>query len=169
MASLVQEASPVTMSAVAQRAGLSRQVLHKHYESIEQLATEVLVRRMLEGTGHAAPSEPESAAQALVDTVGREGLAPFLAFMHRDRDVFLALRELAHGQTAAILARVFSGLFSGRRDIDESTAVDREAALFAVGGITTLVDTWLRMEAPPDVAQQAALLERYARAVFAAQ
>lgn len=159
----------MTMSAVAQRAGLSRQVLHKHYDSIGQLATEVLVRRMLEGTGHEAPSEPESAAQALVDSVQREGLTPFLAFMQRDRDVVIALRALAHRQTTAILARVFSGLFSGLRGIDEITTVDRQAALFAVGGITTLVDTWLHMDGPPDAAQQASVLERYARAVFAAR
>ncbi len=159
----------MTMSAVAQRAGLSRQVLHKHYASIGQLATEVLVRRMLEGTGHQAPPEPEPAAQALVDSVRRDGLAPFLAFMQHDRAVVIGLRELAHGQTTAILARVFSGLFGGLPDIGETTTADGEAALFAVGGITTLVDTWLHMDGPPDAAQQASVLERYARAVFAAR
>ncbi|MGW2724263.1 hypothetical protein [Streptomyces sp. NPDC001492] len=169
MASLVEEAAPVTMSAVAQRAGLSRQVLHNHYDSIEPLAAQVLVRRMLEGAGQEAPPEPEAALQALTDAVRREGLVPFLAFIHRDRDVFLALRELAHGQTTVLLARVFSGAVSEHPDIGEPAAADTEAALFAAGGMTTLVDAWLHMDAPPDAAAQAALLERYARAVFAAQ
>ncbi|HEY8979603.1 MAG TPA: hypothetical protein VIU15_08495 [Streptomyces sp.] len=169
MASLVEEASPVTMSAVAQRAGLSRQVLHNHYDSIEPLAAQVLVRRILEGAGHEAPPEPETALQALVDAVRRDGLAPFLAFIQRDRDVFLALRELAHGQTTVMLARVFSGLASGHPNIDETAAADKEAALFAAGGMTTLVDAWLHMPAPPDAAARAALLERYAHAVFTAR
>ena len=53
--------------------------------------------------------------------------------------------------------------------IDESTTADREAAVFTVGGITTLVDMWLRTGAPPDATEQALLVERYARAVFTAR
>ncbi len=153
----------MTMSAVAQRAGLSRQVLHTHYASLGELASEVLVRRMVEGTGHDVPSDVWSAVPALVEAVRSEGLAPFLQFIRDDREVFIALRTIAHRQSAAVLAQVFAGRFLD----SDPTSEQREAALFAAGGMTTVVERWLIDEDALSAARQAEHLERYARAVLA--
>ncbi len=111
LAELADERANVTMSAVAQRAGLSRQVLHTHYSSLGELASETLVRRIVEGTGHHVSSDVRSAMPALVAAVRSEGLTPFLQFIRDDREVFLALRTIAHRQSAAVLAQVFAGRF----------------------------------------------------------
>lgn len=162
LAELADERADVTMSAVAQRAGLSRQVLHTHYSSLGELASETLVRRMVEGTGHDVSSDVRSAMPALVEAVRSEGLTPFLQFIRDDREVFLALRTIAHRQSAAVLAQVFAGRFL---DTDP-TPEQREAALFAAGGMTTVVERWLVDEDAPPAARQAEHLERYARAVL---
>jgi len=164
LGSLVEERSAVTMSAIAQRAELSRQVLHTHYASVGELAAEVLVSRMLEGTGNTVPSNVRSAVPALVDAVRRDGLTPFLQFIQDDREVFLSLRGLAHEQSTAVLAQVFAGRFLDRAP----NAQQEEAALFAAGGMTTLVENWLCDEQMPAAASQARRLERYARAVLSA-
>ncbi len=152
----------MTMSAVAHRADLSRQVLHTHYASLGELASEVLVRRMVEGTGHDVPSDIRSAAPALVDAVRSDGLTPFLQFIQDDRDAFVALRSIAHRQSAVVLAEVFAGRFL---DADPTPA-EHEAALFAAGGMTTVVERWLVDDDAPPAARQAEQLERYARAVL---
>lgn len=162
LAELAEERADVTMSAVAQRAGLSRQVLHTHYASLGELASEVLVRRMVEGTGHDVPSDVRSAVPALVEAVRSEGLAPFLQFIRDDRAVFIALRIIAHRQSAAVLAQVFAGRFLD----SDPTPEQCEAALFAAGGMTTVVERWLVDEDAPCAARQAENLERYARAVL---
>lgn len=157
---LVGEGAPVTMSAVAQRAGLSRQVLHTHYASVGHLASEVLVRRILEGTGNPEPADDASAVPALVEAVRRDGLAPFLRFIRADRDAFLALRTIAHGQSAAVLAQVFAGRF-----VERDRPAD-DAALFVAGGMTTLVEHWLHRPDAPSPDSQADRLDEFARAVL---
>ncbi len=62
-----------------------------------------------------------------------------------------------------MLAQVFAGRFL---DTDP-TPKQREAALFAAVGMTTVVERWLVDEDAPPAARQAEHLERYARAVLA--
>lgn len=163
---LLDDIEPVSVSAVAQRAGLSRQAMHAHYASVEHLAAEVLARRLLEATGHEAPVDLDAATTLLVDGVRRDGLEPFLRFIQDDRATFLALRRLSHGLSTAILAQVFAGLAG-----DLAPGPDRASpygALFVAGGMTTLVDTWLGSTRPPAPHEQAALLGSFAHAVLAA-
>lgn len=164
---LVEEGAPITMSAIAHRAGVSRQALHSHYDSVEQLAREVLIRRLLRAVGREAPIEREAAVRALVDAVRHEGVAPFLQAIHDDRDVFSALRSLGHERTTAVLAHVFADLVGAVADETGSASRQRAATLFIVGGMTASIDAWVRAEAPLRAAEQAALLDSFARAVFA--
>lgn len=165
--SLVDEGGTVTMSAVAQRAGLSRQVLHTHYDSIEQLAATTLARRLLEGAGRVVDVAVEPVTPLLVDAVRSQGLAPFLQVMHDDAVVVTALRKLAHASTAVILSDVFAEL--AVVFVRDAAAVPSlVAARFVAGGITTSVDAWLEQEHSVSATDLALTLIDFARAVFAA-
>lgn len=156
------------MSAIAQRAALSRQVLHNHYASVGQLASEVLVGRMLAGTRRPVPADSDAAVDALAAAVRAEGLTPFLRFIQDDRAAFTALRRLGHEQSAEILARVFVGMLGELTDGRARAADARAASLFSAGGMVALVEAWLRDEGAEPAEALAARLERSARAVFAA-
>lgn len=161
--------SKYSTDRVASRAapcGMSRvipwQVLHTHDESAGPLASEVLVRRMLEGIGHKVPIAG-SLVDALVRAVREDGLAPFLRFIERGREVFLALRSLAHGQSGCPRP----GLHRPHRRTGRPGRGWRTSAVRS-RRMTALVDAWLRDEHAPTPEEQAARLERYARAVFEA-
>ena len=76
LADLVSEApkgETISMSAVAQRASLSRQALHNHYSDVGDLATDVWISRLLEDW---LPLDEGAAnlAQALTDAVRERGI-----------------------------------------------------------------------------------------------
>src|SRR6478735_8833550 len=96
LATLVSEAPKgelISMSAVAQRAGLSRQALHNHYDNVGDLATDVWISRLLDDW---LPLDEGAAnlAQALTDAVRERGIEPLLSAGRADREFFDKLRAI---------------------------------------------------------------------------
>jgi AcrR family transcriptional regulator len=170
LVTLIDDDATITASALADRAGMSRQAFHSRYTSIAELAADTLYRRLLEGAGHVASLEPDRARHDLVDRIGDEGLEPFLTVVNADRLHFLRLRELALDATSSTLAEVFVRLVV--RDHTDRTVPDTpqqaEAATFAAAGMTGLLHAWLISDDIPPVHDQANRLMRYARGVQAA-
>ena len=90
----------ISMSAVAQRAGLSRQALHNHYSNVGDLATDLWISRLLE---HWLPLDDAAAnlPQALTDAVRERGIEPLLAAGRADRGFFDKLRAVPRGERVA--------------------------------------------------------------------
>ena len=90
----------ISMSAVAQRAGLSRQALHNHYSNVGDLATDVWISRLLEDW---LPLDEGAAnlAQALTDAVRERGIEPLLTAGRADREFFDKLRAIPRGERVA--------------------------------------------------------------------
>jgi AcrR family transcriptional regulator len=160
----------ISMSAVAQRSGLSRQALHNHYGNVGDLATDVWISRLLEGR---LPLE-ESAAnlgQALTDAVRERGIEPLLAAGRADREFFDKLRAIPRGERVAevLAAAVTTWLSEPDRDpARPGIALTGDARTFTIGGMVALVSTWQMAESPPSTAQQVAALRMFALSAAAA-
>ncbi|ARC58597.1 hypothetical protein AS850_16025 [Frondihabitans sp. 762G35] len=160
----------ISMSAVAQRARLSRQALHNHYSNVGDLATDVWISRLLEGW---LPLD-ESAAnlvEALTRAVQERGIEPLLAAGRADRDFFDKLRAIPRGERVAevLAAAVTTWLTDADRDSDRpKIALTGDARTFTIGGMVALVSTWQMAENPPDITEQVATLRTFAAAAAAA-
>lgn len=173
LATLVSEApkgEPISMSAVAQRAGLSRQALHNHYGSVGDLATDVWISRLLEDW---APLDEGAAnlAQALTDAIRERGIEPLLTAGRADREFFDKLRAMPRGERIAevLAAAVTTWLTESDRDhARPEIALTGDARTFAIGGMVALVSTWQMADAPPSTAQQVARLRTFAAAAATA-
>ncbi|KQY59889.1 hypothetical protein ASD11_10245 [Aeromicrobium sp. Root495] len=173
LAGLVSESpkgEPISMSAVAQRAGLSRQALHNHYSNVGDLATDLWISRLLDGW----LSLDEVAANlvpALTEAVRERGIEPLLAAGRADREFFDKLRAIPRGERVAevLAAAVTTWLTGSNHDHDQSeiTLTD-DARVFAIGGMVALVSTWQMADTPPSTAQQVTTLRGFAAAVAAA-
>lgn len=169
LATLVSEApkgEPISMSAVAQRAGLSRQALHNHYDNIGDLATDVWISRLLEEW---LPLDEGAAnlAQALTDAVRERGIEPLLTAGRADREFFDKLRAIPRGERVAEVLAVAVSTWLTESDRDYSRpeiALTGDARTFTIGGIVALVSTWQMADAPPDTAVQVATLRAFAAA-----
>ena len=159
----------ISMSAVAQRAGLSRQALHNHYDSVGDLATDVWISRLLDSR----LSLDESASdlvQALIEAVRERGIEPLLAAGRDDREFFDKLRAIPRGERVAeVLAAAVTTWLAGEggdHDRSEITLTD-DGRVFAIGGMVALVSTWQMAETPPSTARQVARLRAFTAAVAA--
>lgn len=173
LAALVSESprgEAISMSAVAQRAGLSRQALHNHYNNVGDLATDLWISRLLENQ---LPLE-ESAAnltQALTDAVAERGIEPLLSAGRADREFFDKLRAVPRGERVGevIAAAVTAWLTESDRDHHHpDIALSGDARIFAIGGMVALVSTWQMTDSPPSTATQVATLRTFAAAAAAA-
>ncbi|MCJ1714027.1 TetR/AcrR family transcriptional regulator [Curtobacterium sp. VKM Ac-2922] len=173
MAALVSEApkgETITMSAVAQRAGLSRQALHNHYGNVGDLATDVWISRLLDDW---LPLDTGAAnlAQALTDAVRERGIEPLLTAGRADRDFFDKLRAVPRGERVAEVLAAAMTTWLTESDHDGSqpvTALTGDARTFTIGGMIALVSTWQMADAPPSTAEQVATLRKFAAAAAAA-
>jgi AcrR family transcriptional regulator len=173
LATLVSEApkgEPISMSAVAQRAGFSRQALHNHYDNVGDLATDVWISRLLDDR---LPLDEGVAnlAQALTDAVRERGIEPLLTAGRADREFFDKLRAIPRGERVAevLAAAVTTWLMESDRDHTRpEIALTGDARTFAIGGMVALVSTWQMADAPPSTAQQVATLRRFAAAAATA-
>ena len=167
LATLVSEApkgEPISMSAVAQRAGLSRQALHNHYDNVGDLATDVWISRLLDDW---LPLDERAAnlAQALTDAVRERGIEPLLTAGRADREFFNKLRAIPRGERVAevLAAAVTTWLMETGPEI----ALTGDARTFTIGGMIALVSTWQMADAPPSTAEQVATLRAFAAAANA--
>lgn len=173
LATLVSDApkgEPISMSAVAQRAGLSRQALHNHYDNVGDLATDVWISRLLDDW---LPLDEGAAnlAGALTDAVRERGIEPLLTAGRADREFFDKLRAIPRGERVAevLAAAVTTWLMESDRDHSRpEIALTGDARTFAIGGMVALVSTWQMADAPPSTAQQVATLRRFAAAAATA-
>lgn len=160
----------ISMSAVAQRSGLSRQALHNHYSNVGDLATDVWISRLLESQ---LPVE-ESAAnleQALTVAVRERGIEPLLAAGRANREFFDKLRAIPRGERVAevLAAAVTTWLTDSDHDHSRpGITLTDDARTFAIGGMVALVSTWQMAENPPSTAQQVTALRMFAAAAAAA-
>ena len=173
LATLVSEApkgEPISMSAVAQRAGLSRQALHNHYDNVGDLATDVWISRLLDDW---LPLDEGAAnlAQALTEAVRERGIEPLLAAGRANREFFDKLRAIPRGERVAevLAAVVATWLMESDRDRTRpEIALTGDARTFTIGGMVALVSTWQMADTPPTTAQQVATLHTFAAAAAAA-
>jgi AcrR family transcriptional regulator len=173
LAGLVSESpkgEPISMSAVAHRAGLSRQALHNHYDSVGDLATDVWISRLLDSR----VSLDESASdlvQGLIEAVRGRGIEPLLAAGRDEREFFDKLRAIPRGERVAevLAAAVTTWLTEEGDDHDRSEiTLSDDGRVFAIGGMVALVSTWQMADAPPSTAEQVTTLRRFAAAVATA-
>ncbi|KJL30556.1 hypothetical protein [Microbacterium oxydans] len=173
LAALVSEApkgETISMSAVAQRAGLSRQALHNHYGSVGDLATDLWISRLLEDW---LPLDEGAAnlAQALTDAVRARGIEPLLTAGRADRGFFDKLRAVPRGArvTEVLAAAMTTWLTDSDSDHrGPQIALTGDARTFTIGGMIALVSTWQMADAPPSTAEQVATLRSFAAAAAAA-
>ncbi|MBF4588718.1 hypothetical protein [Curtobacterium sp. VKM Ac-1395] len=175
LAALVSETpkgETISMSAVAQRAGLSRQALHNHYSNVGDLATDLWISRLLEDwlpLDEAAANLP----QALTEAVRERGIEPLLAAGRADRGFFDKLRAVPRGERVAevLAAAMTTWLSESDHDPDHhrpEIALTGDARTFTIGGMIALVSTWQMADAPPSTAEQVATLRTFAAAAAAA-
>ncbi|WP_156463533.1 hypothetical protein [Curtobacterium sp. Leaf183] len=173
LAALVSETpkgETISMSAVAQRAGLSRQALHNHYSNVGDLATDLWISRLLEDwlpLDEAAANLP----QALTDAVRERGIEPLLAAGRADRGFFDKLRAVPRGERVAEVLAAAMTTWLSESDHDHrgsEIALTGDARTFTIGGMIALVSTWQMADAPPSTAEQVATLRIFAAAAAAA-
>ena len=173
LATLVSESpkgDPISMSLVAQRAGLSRQALHNHYDNVGDLATDVWISRLLD-SWLSLDEAAANLAQALTDAVQKRGIEPLLVAGRADREFFDKLRAIPRGERVAevLAAALTTWLAESDRDhTQQEIALTGDARTFTIGGMVALVSTWQMADAPPSTAQQVAMLRRFAAAAAAA-
>ncbi|SMQ71320.1 hypothetical protein SAMN06295943_2239 [Agreia sp. VKM Ac-1783] len=154
----------ISMSAVADRANLSRQALHSHYSNVGDLATDVWISRLLSDWR----SLDEIAAnldKALIEAVRVRGIEPLLAAGREDREFFDKLRAIPRGERVAevIAAAVTVWLTESDRDSTGSKiALTGDARIFTIAGMVALVSRWQMADTPPSIAQQIATLRTFA-------
>ena len=173
LATLVSESpkgDPISMSLVAQRAGLSRQALHNHYDNVGDLATDVWISRLLD-SWLSLDEAAANLAQALTDAVQKRGIEPLLVAGRADREFFDKLRAIPRGERVVevLAAAVTAWLTESNGDhIGPEIALTGDARTFAIGGMVALVSTWQMADVPPSTAQQVATLRRFAAAAATA-
>jgi AcrR family transcriptional regulator len=158
------------MSAVAQRAGVSRQALHNHYENVGDLATDLWISRLLDDW---LPLDEGAAnlAQALTDAVRERGIEPLLTAGRADREFFDKLRAIPRGErvTEVLAAAVSTWLMESDSDHTRpESALTGDARTFTIGGMVALVSKWQMADTPPSTAQQVATLYTFAAAATSA-
>jgi len=162
----------ISMSSVAQRAGLSRQALHNHYGNIGDLATDVWISRLLDGTRLSLDEGAANLPQALTDAVREAGIEPLLAAGRADREFFDKLRAIPRGErvTEVLAAAVTTWLTDSDGDASRpGICLTGEARAFAIGGMVALVSRWQMADAPPSTAQQVVTLRAFATSAAAAE
>ncbi|MBT1541596.1 hypothetical protein KK103_07490 [Curtobacterium flaccumfaciens pv. flaccumfaciens] len=174
LTALVSEApkgETISMSAVAQRAGLSRQALHNHYSNVGDLATDVWISRLLED--HLPLDEgAANLAQALTDAVRERGIEPLLTAGRSDREFFDKLRAIPRGERVTEVLASAMTTWLTESDCDGPrpvVALSGDARTFTIGGMIALVSTWQMADAPPSTAQQVATLRTFAAAAAGAR
>jgi AcrR family transcriptional regulator len=173
LAALVSESPKgemISMSAVAQRAGFSRQALHSHYGNVGDLATDVWISRLLDNW-LSLDEGAANLAQALTDAVRERGIEPLLTAGRADREFFDKLRAVPRGERVAevLAAAVTTWLTESDRDHSRpDIALTGDARIFTIAGMVALVSTWQMADTPPSTAQQVATLRSLAIAAAAA-
>lgn len=159
------------MSAVAARAGMSRQVLHTHFPSIGDLTVATIFARLLGQDAHGTDgTDPmDTLVDALTDRVKDSGIEGLLRTLWDDADFYRKassrhdtdrIQEVL-APTLATWLRNGTTLDGAALDVDAAWAED--AAQFTIGGMLHLMDTWLGKEDPPSVHEQAERLITFAR------
>lgn len=182
LAELIEETpqdQTISMSAVAARAGLSRQVLHSHFRSIGELAVVTIVSRVV-GADALRAQGIDDFPRVLMRPMIDLGLDALLERLQADRDF---IRRARSRQETSRVYDAFTPMFiawvrgttadvaDGGTEPDAGSRPDAagswtsDASQFAVGGTVRLVDSWLDDEEPPAVQEQERRLRAFLSAV----
>jgi AcrR family transcriptional regulator len=161
---VMRESGTVTMSAVAERTGLSRTAVYEYYRSSADLIADVLVDELAAWIDHlaeaidgiadprerlvtwirAALAYVEDGRHALVRAAGDATLPPVrraqVQTLHRDlaAPVYVALREIGVTDAERIASYVWGVVEAATRHIESGRAADDEvdaAIAFALAGV----------------------------------
>lgn len=162
--SVMRESGTVTMSAVAERTGLSRTAVYEYYRSSADLIADVLVDELAAWIDHlaeaiegiedprerlvtwirAALAYVEDGRHALVRAAGDATLPPVrraqVQTLHRDlaAPVYVALREIGVTDAERLASYVWGVVEAATRHIESGRAADDEvdaAIAFALAGV----------------------------------
>ena len=161
---VMRESGTVTMSAVAERTGLSRTAVYEYYRSSADLIADVLVDELAAWIDHlaeaidgiadprerlvtwirAALAYVEDGRHALVRAAGDATLPPVrraqVQTLHRDlaAPVYVALREIGVTDAQRLASYVWGVVDAATRHIESGRAADDEvdaAIAFALAGV----------------------------------
>jgi AcrR family transcriptional regulator len=161
---VMRESGTVTMSAVAERTGLSRTAVYEYYRSSADLIADVLVDELAAWIDHlaeaidgiadprerlvtwirAALAYVEDGRHALVRAAGDATLPPVrraqVQTLHRDlaAPVYVALREIGVTDAERLASYVWGVVEAATRHIESGRAADDEvdaAIAFALAGV----------------------------------
>ena len=167
---VMRESCTVTMSAVAERTGLSRTAVYEYYRSSADLIADVLVDELAAWIDHlaeaidgiadprerlvtwirAALAYVEDGRHALVRAAGDATLPPVrraqVQTLHRDlaAPVYVALREIGVTDAERIASYVWGVVEAATRHIESGRAADDEvdaAIAFALAGVDLACST----------------------------
>ena len=167
---VMRESGTVTMSAVAERTGLSRTAVYEYYRSSADLIADVLVDELAAWIDHlaeaidgiadprerlvtwirAALAHVEDGRHALVRAAGDATLPPVrraqVQTLHRDlaAPVYVALREIGVTDAERIASYVWGVVEAATRHIESGRAADDEvdaAIAFALAGVDLACST----------------------------
>ncbi|MDP4905640.1 MAG: TetR/AcrR family transcriptional regulator [Candidatus Nanopelagicales bacterium] len=167
---VMRESGTVTMSAVAERTGLSRTAVYEYYRSSADLIADVLVDELAAWIDHlaeaidgiadprerlvtwirAALAYVEDGRHALVRAAGDATLPPVrraqVQTLHRDlaAPVYVALREIGVTDAERIASYVWGVVEAATRHIESGRAADDEvdaAIAFALAGVDLACST----------------------------
>ena len=167
---VMRESGTVTMSAVAERTGLSRTAVYEYYRSSADLIADVLVDELAAWIDHlaeaidgiadprerlvtwirAALAYVEDCRHALVRAAGDATLPPVrraqVQTLHRDlaAPVYVALREIGVTDAERIASYVWGVVEAATRHIESGRAADDEvdaAIAFALAGVDLACST----------------------------
>ena len=167
---VMRESGTVTMSAVAERTGLSRTAVYEYYRSSADLIADVLVDELAAWIDHlaeaidgiadprerlvtwirAALAYVEDGRHALVRAAGDATLPPVrraqVQTLHRDlaAPVYVALREIGVTDAERIASYVWGVVEAATRHIESGRAADGEvdaAIAFALAGVDLACST----------------------------
>ena len=167
---VMRESGTVTMSAVAERTGLSRTAVYEYYRSSADLIADVLVDELAAWIDHlaeaidgiadprerlvtwirAALAYVEDGRNALVRAAGDATLPPVrraqVQTLHRDlaAPVYVALREIGVTDAERIASYVWGVVEAATRHIESGRAADDEvdaAIAFALAGVDLACST----------------------------
>lgn len=162
--SVMRESGTVTMSAVAERTGLSRTAVYEYYRSSADLIADVLVDELAAWIDHlaeaidgiedprerlvtwirAALAYVQDGRHALVRAAGDATLPPVrraqVQTLHRDlaAPVYVALREIGVTDAERLASYVWGVVEAATRHIESGRAADDEvdaAIAFALAGV----------------------------------
>ena len=167
---VMRESGTVTMSAVAERTGLSRTAVYEYYRSSADLIADVLVDELAAWIDHlaeaidgiadprerlvtwirAALAYVEDGRHALVRAAGDATLPPVrraqVQTLHRDlaAPVYVALREIGVTDAERLASYVWGVVEAATRHIESGRAADDEvdaAIAFALAGVDLACST----------------------------